>query len=266
DAPTYDPLTVDDVTGLLEKISDRPFWIVAANRAVPALAEHRLGVVQVTNRSAPHHMYGTLGHSRIVQPRQTITPVTSPRLMPGEQIGDRLGFASLSEGQFNALRSQYLNPRIAPSHADLPLGVTCDGKLIGVVAFRRSPFERSEAYLMSDFPVAPTSYQRLSKLVLLAALSREGQLLMQRYSSHRITHLTTTAFSDRPVSMKYRGIFHLDKRADSTDPAFRYMLNYSARMGERTLADALPLWRSRWGQPTVNEEPSGDAATNPEQG
>lgn len=157
--------------------------------------------------------------------------------MPGEPIGERLAFAPLTPGQFNALRSQYLNPRIAPGASDPPLAVLCDGKVVGVVGYNLQGVKlaRGQAYMGSDFAVAPTDYRRLSKLVVLAALSREAQQLMQRAFSRRFLEVKTTAFTQNPVSMKYRGLLSLDKRAESPDPGFAYMLNYSAPLGQHTL-------------------------------
>jgi len=53
---------------------------------------------------------------------------------------------------------------------------------------------------MSDFPVSWSRYRRLSKLLVMAAISAT---LLQRSLSRRITAWTTTTFSDNPNSSKY---------------------------------------------------------------
>jgi hypothetical protein len=115
-------------------------------------------------------------------------------------------------------------------------------------------------YLLSDFPVAPTDYPRLSKLVLYAALSQESKLLAERIARHRVRSLYTTAFSNKPVSMKYRGLFALANRKENphwsasaaTDPGAyyqqRYQINYEAPMGQWTLAEGLALWKAKHGE------------------
>jgi hypothetical protein len=47
---------------------------------------------------------------------------------------------------------------------------------------------------------------------------------------------TTTAFTDKPVSMKYRGVFDLHSRTEGR-------LNYLGEAGKWSLEDALTWWR-----------------------
>lgn len=247
DAPSYQPLTLDDVHDVIERLAARPHWLVATNQPLDSLAGYHRGTVKTTPRAAAFHVYAGSGHSRVIAPRQVIEPVTAPRLRPGDRVGDHLALAPLTMGQFNALRSQYLNPRIPPGSGDLACAVTADGTIVGVVCFYMRPaYDPHGIYLLSDFAVAPTSEPRLSKLVLLAATTSEARRLVQRIHSRRIGWLSTTAFSDRPVSMKYRGVLKLTSRNPSKDPAFRWMLNYEGPLGERTLDEALTYWRDRW--------------------
>jgi hypothetical protein len=143
--------------------------------------------------------------------------------------------------------------------------VLVDGKLVGAFAFSsgtRSFGGLSEIYLLSDFPVAPTDYPRLSKLVLYAVLSHEGKLLVERMMRHRVRTIITTAFSNKPVSMKYRGLFDLVSRKDNPNwtpdasgpgAAYqqRYLINYEARMGTWTLAEGLAVWKAKYGERTT---------------
>jgi hypothetical protein len=73
----------------------------------------------------------------------------------------------------------------------------------------------SRVYMLSDFPVAPTDYSRLSKLVLYASLSKESKLIAERVAKRRIKQVLTTAYSNAPESMKYRGIFKLHTRKEN---------------------------------------------------
>ena len=66
-------------------------------------------------------------------------------------------------------------------------------------------FDPDEIYLMSDFAVASSDYPKLSKLVVMAACSKEMQHLMQNAMSRPVRKIATTAFTQNPVSMKYRG-------------------------------------------------------------
>lgn len=86
-----------------------------------------------------------------------LEPVKAPRLWAGYELVGPLKLALLKPGQFNALRSRYLNPHIARGAANLVVAVR-DGtrKILGVFAMAPSGYTPDEAYLQSDFAVAPT--------------------------------------------------------------------------------------------------------------
>jgi hypothetical protein len=97
--------------------------------------------------------------------------------------------------------------------------------------------------------VRPTAYPRLSKLIVGAATSKECQFLLERALGRRYRTVVTTAFSNNPASMKYRGLMKLLVRTE-VEPTgegegehFRYKLNYFAPLGESSLAEILQRWK-----------------------
>ncbi|OPF70753.1 hypothetical protein VT50_0235930 [Streptomyces antioxidans] len=255
DAHEYEPLSDADVVDVLGAITDRPYWLTASNHNVPDLHPYLRGVIKATPRAAPFYVYASEAPTRIVTPRQPIEPVKAPRLRRGDEVVGPIKLAMLKPGQFNALRSRYLNPRIAPGAANLAVAVKDGaGRILGVFALAPSSYTPDEAYLLSDFAVAPTDYPRLSKLVVLAATSSEAQLMCQRAFSRRIRAVSTTAFSDNPVSMKYRGLLRLTKRGPSNEDGWKFQLQYQGAMGEHSLAEALEKWAKRWGARTTQTE------------
>ncbi|MFB8182233.1 hypothetical protein ACFC8N_40780 [Streptomyces sp. NPDC055966] len=159
DAPEYKPLSDADVVSVLGAITDRPYWLTASNHDVPELHPYLRGVIKATPRAAPFYVYVSAAPTRIVAPRQPVDPVKAPRLQTGEELTGPLKLALLKPGQFNALRSQYVNPRIAPGAANLAVAVKDGtGKILGVFAMAPSSYTPDEAYLLSDFAVAPTDH------------------------------------------------------------------------------------------------------------
>jgi len=183
------------------------------------------------------------------RPVQLLEDVILPRLASDEIPSEPITLRRLSVREFSALRSHYLNPTIEPACPWLCVGILAAGKLVGMFAVNDSDdtlytpgVPHPYAYLLSDFPVAPGS-PRLSRLVLYAALSRESQLLIEQAVGHRVRALYTTAFSDRPVSMKYRGAgFEMVGRKEPKGAHKRYILNYTARLGRWSLAEVLTRW------------------------
>jgi hypothetical protein len=196
------------------------------------------------------------------------------RIGKDDNIGDTIKIIELKSENFRALRSQYMNPYIKPGSETSSYGVLVDNKLIGVYAFSASPtlsnwdkhIETPTMYLLSDFPIAPTKYKRLAKLVLYAALSKESKLLAERISNKRMRSLVTTAFSKNPVSMKYRGLFKLlnKKQLDGVDEnetdmskiyySQGYQLNYGAAMGQWMLKEGFAMWKKKHSQTEGREE------------
>jgi hypothetical protein len=247
-APEYEVLDEEGVAALIETITDRPHWITGTNVPHPELGSYLRGTVQETARARTIYVYSSERGARVVRPSQKTEPVLNPCLGPGDEIGERLQIAELRLPQFATLRSRFLDPKIAPAQPMNAYAVLVDGLLVGAFAVGAPKFDRYSAYLLSDFAVAPTGYPRLSKLVLTAALSTEAQALMQRAASRRIRTVNTTAFTNKPVSMKYRGLFDLASRKPSPYPEFTTMLNYTSAAGRWTLAEGLEQWKTRHGQ------------------
>ncbi|WP_372407462.1 hypothetical protein [Streptomyces luteireticuli] len=258
--PTYPTLDDTAKATLIDRVTSRRHFILGLHFDVEELTPYLRGQVQTANRGVPINVYSSVPRSRIVRPAQRLEPVTSPRLAPGRRLGERLRIAPLTMGQFATVRSQYMSHRIRPGTPTMALAVLVDDALVGAFAFSSPKYDPHSVYLLSDFPVAPTSYPRLAKLVLYAALSTEAQFLAQRTMNGRLTHMTTTAFTERPVSMKYRGLLSLRSRKDSTDPAYRYQLDYGSELGRWSLADGFAEWRRRHGQTERLDGPEEDPA------
>ena len=252
DKPTYDLLTDDKMTAFLERIADRPCWTFCLPVRLEAFDEHLRGFAQTTKFGAPVYVYGNRETRRVIAPGKAIPPAGLPRLSVGEAVDGLLRIAPLKVDIFNALRATYLNPAIKPATPALAVGVWVGEALIGAFAFgsQKAYSDADTVYLLSDFAVAPTDYPRLSKLVLMAALSRESQILAERMTRHRVRRIMTTAFTQNPVSMKYRGLFEMVSRKENKDwnedaddsSKMRYALNYIADVGRWTLKEGLDLW------------------------
>jgi hypothetical protein len=75
----------------------------------------------------------------------------------------------------------------------------------------------SAVYLLSDF--ATVRERRVSKLIPTLAASRELIRQVDRKFIIRVRDLWTTAFTNKPVSMKYRGVFEVLAQAQQINTA-----------------------------------------------
>ncbi|MDD5092805.1 MAG: hypothetical protein PHV74_00270 [Dehalococcoidia bacterium] len=254
--PEFKEIDQDRKMEILGKAMRKDKWVLGIHLRMPEMEPYLKGVTQTTNRGVPIYVYSNaVERSQVVMPHQDCANVLIPRLSPGATVGEKMELKILDSPEFHSLRSQYMNENIKPGSESLAVGVLVDGYLIGVYAFSSAPsfgtfngIPNPCIYLLSDFPVAPTDYKRLAKLVLYAAASSESQLLAERLARGRVRSIVTTAFSENPVSMKYRGLFNLLSRKETDEQGKKYMLNYWVKIGAWTLPEGLALWKKKHGQ------------------
>lgn len=124
-----------------------------------------------------------------------------------------------------------------------------DDAVIGFLEYAPGQFGTKDAvYMQADFAIDGTIYRRLSRLVVMLAMAGETRRALERASQVRTRTLTTSAFTERPVSMKYRGILNLEKRGQTKDG--QKFLNYGARFNDLTWTQTLQSWRTKHGSIT----------------
>jgi hypothetical protein len=163
-----------------------------------------------------------------------LTRDTKVQLVPSD--GARLNF----------LKDVYLAKGIAHTTGQLNVLVYLDGMLAGAFIYTREKFGgEGGLYLLSDFSIS--RQRRLAKLVALLATCRVPVAAFERKSIVRVTNLATTVFTDRPVSMKYRGIFEISSRK----PGF---IQYQSNVREQSPDELYRFWWDRWGRPASDED------------
>jgi hypothetical protein len=256
-APEYPELDEAGKDELVAQVVDRPDWTIGLHVAREELRPYLRGVVQTTNRGVPIYVYSAGTQRRIVMPHQSTEAIPMPKIGKNDDLGDRMSLHVLTGGQFAQVRSQFMSKEIKPGSPWIACAVAVDGKLIGAFAYALpQSFDPTMVYLLSDFPVSWSKYRRLSKLIVMAALSSEARRLAQRTSNRLLDSLRTTAFTNNPQSAKYgRGVpgMKLEKREAADDGMHTYQLNYAAPLGDHTLADMLAIWKQKHSADTRGE-------------
>ncbi|MFN0145967.1 MAG: hypothetical protein ACKVT1_05610 [Dehalococcoidia bacterium] len=244
-APTYEIIDDNAVEVLLESVKAKcERWCIGLKEPHPPIAHLLRGVVEQRG-NIPMYVYASQGPNRFVGvvPAKT-EPLGIPELEDIIEVtaASKVELMKVPLPRFEFLRVKHLAKHIATVAPTAAALVLVDGKVAGAFGISAERFKYNGAYLLSDFSVLPNS--RLSKLVLYAALSREGQLFVQRVLNKRVRTLLTTAFSTHPVSMKYRGLFDLQSRKKAKD-SDRYQLNYVAKTGQWTLQEGFEKWLAK---------------------
>jgi hypothetical protein len=240
DAPTYEVFTEQRFGMLQAAIVNRDEWVLSRDRPEEALAPYQVALIQMQPRAKPTWIYAGTGNRHVFSPHQQLEPVPVRRLEEAIGPDDRIELIKLTVRQLNTLRSEYLDPSIAPAAPQMALGVLVGGKLAGCAAFSSPTFSGGfcDVYMMTDLAIRPTVNKRLSKLVLAAVVSHEARALLEMLVNRRVQVIGTTAFTKKAVSMKYRGLFkEYSRKKDS--------INYVANAGRWSLEEALVWWRTQ---------------------
>jgi hypothetical protein len=152
----------------------------------------------------------------------------------------QLSFFKTSNNVMNYYKNLFLKKGIDHATGLSPLLVLLDGYLFGFLLFDIIRYgmdqDRSTRgiYMLSDFVIAhPTP--RLSKLLLIATKTKELQEILKSKFVQKVDFILTTAFTDKPVSMKYRGVYKLEKRGEG-------FLQYTTDCGTITAKEAVKTW------------------------
>ena len=142
-----------------------------------------------------------------------------------------------TSAQMNFLKDIYLAKGIAHTSGIANFLVLIDGQLAGGFIFARAKFGGDVIYMLSDFALSPRS--RVSKLVAMLATCASVIGRLEIKLVQRIDTVVTTAFTDKPVSMKYRGIFEIIGRSPGK-------INYASKVRRETPNGVYAEWFQRF--------------------
>ncbi|ECG8260392.1 hypothetical protein FO131_19650 [Salmonella bongori] len=237
DAPSYgiwDPENIDTlVQDLLEK--DQHFAIVSDRRL--ACMEPR---IMFAGSNKPIYMYAKDARSSLRrEPKKS--QQFRYRLMDTDAITEtsKVDIALLNAQQLNYLKNIYLAKGINHKAGMLNFAVLVDGMLAGAFIFSMAQYgdKIHNIYMLSDF--STSRHRKLSKLIPMLATSRSVINHVNRKYLIDIQSVYTTAFTVKPVSMKYRGIYQLVKRGEG-------FLNYASAVREQSPQQIFNEWYRKY--------------------
>ena len=162
--------------------------------------------------------------------------VQPARLGPKTQVS----LVQVEAGHMTFLKNQYLARGIKHVPGMLNFLVMLGDELAGGFIYSRSRMNpETELYLLSDFSIVREG--RIAKLVALLATSRLAVDVARKRFMSPLDEIWTTVFTDKPVSMKYRGVFELKARK----PGF---LQYMSPIRNETPNELYREWFKRYGR------------------
>lgn len=155
-------------------------------------------------------------------------------------------------GQFAERKNDYQRTMLdnyisgAKAFYEGALAFLINGEIFGFASFSSSlgtSDPKKLLFLHSDF-VVPSKIERLSKLLLYILRSITVYKLILRYYIHAYAGLQTSVYTDKPVSMKYRGIF---SKFDNPDPkkTVKGKLTYIGNFTKLSIEECFEKWKNR---------------------
>ncbi|MDR3488789.1 MAG: hypothetical protein P4M05_28290 [Bradyrhizobium sp.] len=247
--PAYTPFDPAQLPGLLDKLdgAGSPFFIASdklLDGRVPS-AEVRVSNSKTVYAYTPTVRSGFYRNG-YNEDRFTYTALDVARL----HKKSRISIAPSNGGRLNFLKNIYLKKSIAHVSGQGSFEVYIDGMLAGGLIYARSKFgKNTELYLMSDFSTSRSG--RVAKLIARIATSRAVIRELDLKFIERHTSILTTAFSDHPAAMKYRGSWEVKSRDAGPAGGPKFILNYVSEVREETLAETYRWWWDRDGSAEV---------------
>lgn len=193
-------------------------------------------------RSHPIYLYGAGAKRtslRIKSPKSTpfaYTPIDPMALTDKSEVD----IAAIDNGRFNFLRNKYLAKGIQFVDGMANFLVVIDGCVAGGFSISRmNTGDRNRLYLLSDFSIRRE--RRLAKLIAMIAATKQAVRPFELKMMVKTQALVTTVFTDKPVSMKYRGIYELIARK----PGF---LQYQRNISELSPQEIYSEWLKKHGK------------------
>jgi hypothetical protein len=242
DKPAYGLIDSERKAAILEKMKTRDY-LYLDDRVVEGLP--MVAVVRKA-RMKPVYVYSNMEALRrgVLRQQRHAEFVPFTRLSDDDAITpeSQLTLIPTSNRVVNYYRDVYLSKGVGiPADGEVPLVAAVDGKVFGFLIYSRMQ-GGGDVYLLADFVVNSGRYRRLAKLLVLVTQTREVRKLLEEKFLLEISKCRTMVFTDKPVSMKYRGLYKLARR----DPG---KLVYETGMGILDLKEVIPLWLKKYEKP-----------------
>lgn len=237
DAPSYGVWDPDNTEDLIKHLlEENQNFAIVSDRRMEAIEPR----IMFAGSNKPIYMYANDARSSIRRESKKSQPFRY-RLMDVNAITEnsKVEIVLLNAQQINFLKNIYLAKGINHKSGMMNFAVLVDGMLAGAFIFSMAQYgdKIHNIYMLSDFSTSRN--RKLSKLIPMLATSRDVINHVNRQYVIDIQSVYTTAFTTKPVSMKYRGIYQLAKRGEG-------FLNYSSAVRNLSPQEIFREWYRKY--------------------
>lgn len=256
-APEYEPFNPPDLPVWIKRLkdTDTPHCVCSdhdlTEHGIPPVAKFWAGRSKVIYLYSHDDSRSSLRHRATTSLPFKYTPIDPAKINKNSVVR----VVPVDSKHMNFVKDKYQLPGLVHTEGFMRFLVFVDDMLAGgfvyalmsVTSASNNPeIGRDKTiYLLSDF--STTRSMKVSKLIAMMATGQESTRLLDRKVFQRTKTLITTAFSDKPVSMKYRSIFKLQSRSQGKDGSGKMALNYWSHVRDMTNQQIFQDWWKRYG-------------------
>ncbi|MBI4291308.1 MAG: hypothetical protein HY661_07515 [Betaproteobacteria bacterium] len=250
-APKYGIWNPDSLPALIVSLEERhiPYCVISDQ-----LLADRTPTTEWRGSNKPVYTYSSNQAASLRRRLPNEVPFKYTPVEPAAITAEsKVSMCVVDSKRMTYLKNVYLTKGIEHTTGQINCLVLIDGALAGGFIFAQTRFgdKTRELYMLSDFAIARE--RRLSKLIPMIATCREVIQPINRRLLIKVEYIVTTAFTTKPVSMKYRGIFELDKRTADH-------LQYQSAVRNQSIQDVFHEWLRKYAGQGGKPDRQGQAA------
>lgn len=239
--PLYQVFDSDAADPFYKELLQGGRSIIISDVLYPTISDYLVGKIKLLNGRKLLFMYSSVEEKKVflVEKNDKILGGSRKLLNNDYQFKESsvIDFITVSANEINYYKPFFMALKVDYSTGgEIGLMFRVDGQVFGFASFseRLSRQDPDFMFIHSDFVVS-TGHKKLSKLVLYLLKSKEVQYFLSTYFKNFYQGLKTTVYTDKPVSMKYRGVFSLKERQKGR-------LLYFAKFTNETMQEAFKKW------------------------
>lgn len=209
----FDPAKAES---LFEDLLSTDENIIYSDREWESLKELIIGKINLGYGKHPVYIYSSVVTHKnyYIQKKKEIKP-SNLTVLPIDYEFTRKTKITVdvcSVNDINYFKGFYMAAKVDyTTGGDFGIVFLADGKAFGFSSFSKFPSTVDLVFMQSDF-VVNSNTPKLSKLLIMLVKSHEVRKLIARRLANYYDGVKTTVYTDKPISMKYRGVFDLERR------------------------------------------------------
>lgn len=217
--------------------------IIYSDREWPELSMFLSGKIKLGVGKHPVYIYSSIKKDNhyYIERDKNVKP-SHIRILPVDYQFTKdtvITVSSCAVNDVNYYKAFYMANKVNyTTGGDLGLVFMADGMAFGFTSFSKQLSTLQQIFMQSDF-VVNSETKRLSKLLIMLVKSHDVRKLIARKMYNYYNGVKTTVYTVSPISMKYRGVFNLERRDEGK-------LIYSSDFTEESLNELYALWIKKY--------------------